>query len=290
MKSLVRPELPTASVGPSQAPTAAVDISAPFATRTEPLKDRGRLFRQTGPLLNYRYFLHERVKWDADDYAAETVCWPPLLATERQVAGLFASALSRICPVSRSELPLLRTQSKDRIDKDPGAEDPNRRIDYYAWYGQRAVALELKRVPVSTSSALGEGVGLQNQWVSVKGQAETALTHMRKHKVDFPSAVGVAILVVRPSRAVGQSTVKGREDAVSRFEQQVKELSKAIAPQFLAVYRPPLEMQTIVGWGKDGEDYRIFPGVMFAANVIIKAPSRARKKGKRTGRDSVKSF
>jgi len=35
MKSPVRPELPTASVGSSQAPTAAVDNSAPLATRTE---------------------------------------------------------------------------------------------------------------------------------------------------------------------------------------------------------------------------------------------------------------
>ncbi len=32
MKSVVRPELPTASVGSSQAPTAAVDNSASFAT------------------------------------------------------------------------------------------------------------------------------------------------------------------------------------------------------------------------------------------------------------------
>jgi hypothetical protein len=35
MKSLARPELPTASVGSSQATLAAVDISAPFATSTE---------------------------------------------------------------------------------------------------------------------------------------------------------------------------------------------------------------------------------------------------------------
>ena len=35
MKSLVRPELPTASVGSSQAITAAVDNSAPLAIRLE---------------------------------------------------------------------------------------------------------------------------------------------------------------------------------------------------------------------------------------------------------------
>ena len=35
MESLVRPELPTASVGSSQAPTAAMDNSASLANRTE---------------------------------------------------------------------------------------------------------------------------------------------------------------------------------------------------------------------------------------------------------------
>jgi hypothetical protein len=35
MKFVVRPELPIASVGSSQAPTAAMDNSAPFATRPQ---------------------------------------------------------------------------------------------------------------------------------------------------------------------------------------------------------------------------------------------------------------
>ena len=35
MKTLVRPELPTASVGSSQATTAAMDNSAPLANRLE---------------------------------------------------------------------------------------------------------------------------------------------------------------------------------------------------------------------------------------------------------------
>lgn len=35
MRSLVRPEFPTASAGSSQAPTAAVENSASFATRPQ---------------------------------------------------------------------------------------------------------------------------------------------------------------------------------------------------------------------------------------------------------------
>jgi hypothetical protein len=48
---MVRPELPTAAVGSSQAPTATVDNSAPSATRPQSTYKSGKLFRQTGPLL-----------------------------------------------------------------------------------------------------------------------------------------------------------------------------------------------------------------------------------------------
>ena len=51
MKSVVRPELPTASVGSSQAPTATVDNSAPFATARNPLINGAQLFKQPEPLL-----------------------------------------------------------------------------------------------------------------------------------------------------------------------------------------------------------------------------------------------
>jgi hypothetical protein len=43
MKSLVRPELPTASVGSSQATTAAVDNSAPLVTRPESTYKSGKV-------------------------------------------------------------------------------------------------------------------------------------------------------------------------------------------------------------------------------------------------------
>lgn len=48
MKSLVRPELPTASVGSSQATTAAVDNSAPLATRPESTYKSGKVVQTTG--------------------------------------------------------------------------------------------------------------------------------------------------------------------------------------------------------------------------------------------------
>jgi len=48
MKSSVRPELPTASVGSSQAPTAAVDNSAPSAIRPESTYKPGKAVQTNG--------------------------------------------------------------------------------------------------------------------------------------------------------------------------------------------------------------------------------------------------
>ena len=48
MKSVVRPELPTAAAGPSQAPPAAVDNSAPRSTRPEPTYKSGKTVQRTG--------------------------------------------------------------------------------------------------------------------------------------------------------------------------------------------------------------------------------------------------
>jgi hypothetical protein len=48
MKSVVRPELPTASVGSSQAPTAAVDNSAPLLTTPESTYKSRKSVQTTG--------------------------------------------------------------------------------------------------------------------------------------------------------------------------------------------------------------------------------------------------
>ena len=48
MSSPVRPELPTASVGSSQAPTAAVDNSAPFSNRPQSTYKSGKAVQTNG--------------------------------------------------------------------------------------------------------------------------------------------------------------------------------------------------------------------------------------------------
>src|ERR1017187_10665646 len=51
-KSVVRPELSTAAAGPSQAPTAAVDNSAPRSTHPEPTYKSGKTVQLTGTTYN----------------------------------------------------------------------------------------------------------------------------------------------------------------------------------------------------------------------------------------------
>ena len=48
MQVLVRPELPTASVGSSQATTAAVDNSVPLATRPQSTYKSGNVVQTSG--------------------------------------------------------------------------------------------------------------------------------------------------------------------------------------------------------------------------------------------------
>jgi hypothetical protein len=54
MKSVVRPELPTAAAGPSQAPAAAVDNSAPRSTHPEPTYKSGKTVQRTGTTSLFR--------------------------------------------------------------------------------------------------------------------------------------------------------------------------------------------------------------------------------------------
>ena len=54
MQVLVRPELPTASVGSSQATTAAVDNSVPLATRPQSTYKSGNVVHTSGATSNHR--------------------------------------------------------------------------------------------------------------------------------------------------------------------------------------------------------------------------------------------
>ena len=62
MKSVVRPELPTAAAGSSQAPTAAVDNSAPRSTHPESTYKSRKTVQTTGTTSSHADCLDEYQK------------------------------------------------------------------------------------------------------------------------------------------------------------------------------------------------------------------------------------
>ena len=63
MQVLVRPELPTASVGSSQATTAAVDNSAPLATRPQSTYKSGNVVQTSGATSKCLWRVQSGVGW-----------------------------------------------------------------------------------------------------------------------------------------------------------------------------------------------------------------------------------
>jgi len=93
----------------------------------------------------------------------------------------------------------------------------------------------------------------------------------------FTHAVSVGLLVVRVDCKVNQSIEKkgdfktalenARADAEKALIDQATMLKKALKPDFLAYYKTPCEMQISSGWGESGNEYRLYPGIIFAAVV-----------------------
>lgn len=227
---------------------------------------------------NYRYFLHEYLDFSELEDSPERECWPPLLANERQVSGIFAHALSSVCPVSRPEMAITRNQTKEKIDHESGAKDRNGRMDFYATYGRRSIALELKRVTTSSSADPKNWKVLRHLWGTVNTQAKEALSYMRQSPSEFPHPAAIGLLVVRVSRGVTPRQLNAEllSSEATRFTDLLDSFRKETHPDFLAAYRPPLEMQVSNGWGKSGERLKLFPGIIFSANVWVNKSPRSK--------------
>lgn len=213
---------------------------------------------------NYRYFLHEHLMHaSTKEEEPEAYCWPPLLANERQVSGLFSAALAAVCPVSRPEFAIRRVKGAGQE-----ADSSSGRVDFYAMYGNRSIALELKQKAISTKGDVSGKDGLAHQWKTVSSQAEDALKHLRNDPKQYPHPIAIGLLVIRVSIKVtsGKTAEEARLAAGQKMPDLTKEVQKAIKPDFLACYTPPTEMQTFLR-GKSSDEARVFPGVIFAAFI-----------------------
>jgi len=231
---------------------------------------------------NYRHFLHEYVVLAGAAKPSpqpQYGCWPPLLAQERQVSGLFAGALSSVCPVSRPEEAIRRIAARgddDAAAESKSAVDSSGRIDFMALYASRHIGLEIKRHPISSATDREHLEGLKTKWNAVSKQAKQVLGHMRDIEDVYSNPVTVGLLVIRVSRKVraGADLETARVEAVSEMTSTVELVKKTLKPRFLAVYKPPVEMQSFLGWGENGDEFRVFPGVIFAAAVHARQSNR----------------
>lgn len=218
---------------------------------------------------NYRYFLAQHLATELPlEEKPETYCWPPLLSSERQVSGLFATGLSRISPISRPEHPVSRVR-KAAADEESEAQSSTGRIDFLAYYGNRDVALELKRYPISTVGDSRTNKGLKNQWDVVSNQSKQALLHMRKQPRDYTSPVSVGLMVIRVGRKVTSKVEidEARTKAVNALPSVANGIRILTKADYLSYYSAPSEMQVSYGWGENEDQYAVFPGVVFAAVV-----------------------
>ena len=102
MKFVVRPELPTAAPRSSQATLAAVDNSAPLATRRSPLKTRGNVVQTTGATSVLGLLFGQP---DRSFYATEMIGLAGVGSggVQRELARLVQSGLVTVRPVGNQK-------------------------------------------------------------------------------------------------------------------------------------------------------------------------------------------
>jgi hypothetical protein len=239
---------------------------------------------------NYRHFLHEQLINSDETYLNQENCSPPLLAKESQVSGLFAGALAAICPISRPEVPIKRAKGMGHID-------------FTAFYGSRYLGIELKQVSISMMRAesgrkkkgsAGQVVlepkgGLLGKWKELQVQTAEGLAHMRATPKSYPHPIGVGLMVIKVSQKVREQAdaEEVREEAVDRMSEVTEWVRKTIKPNYVICYQAPTEMQTFTGFGKSGNEYRVFPGLIFAAAIKVKLAAGTKQK-KATGKAGAK--
>jgi hypothetical protein len=196
-------------------------------------------------------------------------CWPPLLANERQVSGILSVAMSQVCPVSRPEYAITRSTLRIEGAEESAQKSRGGRVDFLASYGNRDIAFELKRAAISSIGSAEDKKGLLSQWETVRVQSKEALRHMRDKIPVYEHPISIGLLVIRVSRKV---TSKREAEVVRQREAEgmpliVDTITKLTRADFVAHYVPPKEMQTIIGWGENEDEFRVFPGIVFAGVV-----------------------
>lgn len=236
---------------------------------------------------NYRHFLSEAISFYQGDEEPSTRCWPPLLASERKISGVFQNGISRICPISRPEhsirRPIKEEEDSELIRETPQTKNGN--VDYIAYYGRRHIAIELKRGSVgtikkkykNTKDQESDQGDIQRKWRKATDQAQDAILHMAGEKSSYDHPISLSIMAIRIAKKIRKS--KSLEDelkiATDNFTNSIEAAHQLNPkPQFIASYLAPKEMQISSGWGKESDEHMIFPGLIFIAKAYTYRPRK----------------
>ncbi len=145
-------------------------------------------------------------------------------------------------------------EDQDAITTSSGRED------YYVWYENRAVSIELKRNKARSTEINEE---IKNKWRSVCKQAEQNLSDMRAnprfHR--YPAAIGILALPRISNRT--HETLDELEVVKERSKHA--DSVKILKPDFIASYLLPPQQ-----WSSNGDNERTYchPYIIYAAKIF----------------------
>jgi hypothetical protein len=210
--------------------------------------------------LNYKQMMHEAI------FVKEArLLDPPLRANERILSGLFGNAISTVAERSRPEVRI------ERVGQDG-------RIDYLAWYANRAFSIELKSESMSFESNSKELPNkIASKWKSVVKQAKDAQTCLRKRNKDdairYPNPVSISLMTVIAKRVANKEKAEKFNTNIDNEGLQFLTLLSKLepTPQFKALYTFPQEFRcfarTSKGQPVEKDIYTPFVAFIARSNV-----------------------
>ena len=214
---------------------------------------------------NYRYLMYhtafDRKEGGADKKAID----PPIRDNEVVLAGLFSTAISRLCPRYRTEMRI------DRKNEDQAKKTG--RADFVAWHGDFVVAIELKASHMSfTTEKCTENAS--KKWDEAIEQAKSSLGFLEENKADGSKYYSVALMAIIGRE--DEKSINKKLDSEESLNEILKNFDKAmiddLKPDFYAKYTIPKDFRTVPrrrsGATVTGE-LSCNPVVGFAAKILF---------------------
>ena len=215
---------------------------------------------------NYRYLMYHTAFHGSKDCADKKTIDPPIRDNEVVLAGLFSTAISRLCPRYRTEM---------RIDrKYEGQVKKTGRADFVAWHGDFVVAIEFKASHMSFATEKCTE-NASKKWGEAIEQAESSLGFLEEiNEDDKRKQYSVALMAIIGRE--DEKRINKKLDSEESLNEILKNFDKAmiddLKPDFYAKYTIPKDFRTVPrrrsGATVTGE-LSCNPVVGFAAKILF---------------------